>query len=391
MRSLRYALVLTATAVLPLAAQRPLTVTGIQSVTFGTLIPGFPTSVSRTDPARSGRFDLGGPHDTQGQVTFTLPSVLTGPAGATLPLTFSGSDAGYSQSQNIGSQRPRSAPAPTRARSPSTSRRSHEADGTVARVTVRGRTARRAGCRDRPARGVHGCADAQRSRAAVQPEPGAGRGRHFVLLRLSGDGLRRKHRRADGRAPRFDQSVRGGLDPGVPAPAHGAAARAPDHPPARESPGRARRRGILGAPRDLREGRTAPGHGRGGHGAGQGRAHPRGAHDHRRVLPQGSGTYRRHGVRPAHGGRGGFARRPGSPDSAGQRGLYRTRARRAVRLGRQDRERTPGADRRLLHDGAALRAPDRGAGARSLPAALRARDGTRRSRSGAGPPESTGA
>src|SRR5438046_3213904 len=104
MRGLRYAFVLTATAVLPLAGQRPLTVTGIQSLTFGTLIPGIPTAVSRTDAGKSGRFDLGGPHDTQGQVTFTLPSVLTGPAGATLPLSFGGSDAGYSQSQNIGSQ-----------------------------------------------------------------------------------------------------------------------------------------------------------------------------------------------------------------------------------------------------------------------------------------------
>src|SRR5438094_502828 len=33
-----------------------------------------------------------------------LPVVMTGPAGATLPLLFGGSDAGYSQSQSIGSQ-----------------------------------------------------------------------------------------------------------------------------------------------------------------------------------------------------------------------------------------------------------------------------------------------
>ncbi len=104
MRGLRYAFVLAATAFMPLAGQRPLTVTGIQSLTFGTLLPGMPSVVSRTDAVKSGRFDLGGPHDTQGQVTFTLPSVLTGPAGATLPLSFGGSDAGYSQSQNIGSQ-----------------------------------------------------------------------------------------------------------------------------------------------------------------------------------------------------------------------------------------------------------------------------------------------
>ena len=93
MRGLRYAFVLTATAFMPLAGQRPLTVTGIQSLTFGTLLPGMPSVVSRTDAVKSGRFDLGGPHDTQGQVTFTLPSVLTGPAGATLSLSFGGSDA----------------------------------------------------------------------------------------------------------------------------------------------------------------------------------------------------------------------------------------------------------------------------------------------------------
>jgi len=104
MRGLRYAFLLTATAIMPLAGQRPISVTGIQSLTFGILLPGMPTVVSRTDPVKSGRFDLGGPHDTQGQVSFSLPSVLTGPAGATLPLFFSGSDAGYSQSQNIGSQ-----------------------------------------------------------------------------------------------------------------------------------------------------------------------------------------------------------------------------------------------------------------------------------------------
>src|SRR5438105_14951696 len=104
MRGLRYALLLSATAVVPLAGQRPLTVTGIQSLTFGTLIPGIPSVVSRTDAVKSGRFDVGGPHDTQGRLTFTLPSVLTGPAAATLPPTFSGRYAGRSQSQHLGNQ-----------------------------------------------------------------------------------------------------------------------------------------------------------------------------------------------------------------------------------------------------------------------------------------------
>jgi len=104
MKSLRFAFALTAVVVSPLAGQRPITVTGVQSLAFGTLLPGVPTIVVRTDAAKSGQFTINGPHGSQAQVTFTLPAVLTGPGGATLPLTFGGGDAGYSQSQNIGSQ-----------------------------------------------------------------------------------------------------------------------------------------------------------------------------------------------------------------------------------------------------------------------------------------------
>jgi len=97
-------LVLTAVVGAPLVGQRPISVTGVQSLAFGTLLPGIPTIVARTDAAKSGQFTLTGPHDSQAQLTFTLPAVLTGPGGATLPLTFGASDAGYSQSQNIGGQ-----------------------------------------------------------------------------------------------------------------------------------------------------------------------------------------------------------------------------------------------------------------------------------------------
>jgi hypothetical protein len=103
-KSLRLTLVLTAVVGAPLVGQRPISVTGVQSLAFGTLLPGIPTIVPRTDPAKSGQFTLTGPHDSQAQLTFTLPAVLTGPGGATLPVTFGASDAGYSQSQNIGGQ-----------------------------------------------------------------------------------------------------------------------------------------------------------------------------------------------------------------------------------------------------------------------------------------------
>jgi hypothetical protein len=91
-------------AVRPAGAQRPISVTGAQSLTFGTLLPGVPTSVSRTDPARSGQFTLTGPHRGQASLVFTLPAVLLGPGGATLPVVFGAGDGGYSQSQTIGSQ-----------------------------------------------------------------------------------------------------------------------------------------------------------------------------------------------------------------------------------------------------------------------------------------------
>ena len=88
----------------PLQAQgRPLTVAGVRGLTFGAVLPGVARVVSRTDPANSGEFDIKGP---EGQVllSFVLPVAMTGPAGALMPINFGASDAGYSQSQAIGSQ-----------------------------------------------------------------------------------------------------------------------------------------------------------------------------------------------------------------------------------------------------------------------------------------------
>lgn len=104
MRRFWYAVALLGLATAPLAGQRPITVTGVQTLNFGTLLPGVPGTVVRTDPVNSGQFAVTGPHGTQAQLTFTLPSVMTGPLGATMPLAFGGGDAGYSQAQNIGSQ-----------------------------------------------------------------------------------------------------------------------------------------------------------------------------------------------------------------------------------------------------------------------------------------------
>jgi hypothetical protein len=83
---------------------RPLTVTGARNLIFGTVLPGVPRVVLRTDPTNSGQFDIRGPNSAQVLLTFVLPVAMTGPAGALMPLSFGAGDAGYSQSQAIGSQ-----------------------------------------------------------------------------------------------------------------------------------------------------------------------------------------------------------------------------------------------------------------------------------------------
>jgi hypothetical protein len=89
----------------PLQAQgKPLTVTGVRGLTFDAVLPGVPRVVLRSDPANSGQYDIRGPNRSQVLLSFVLPVAMTGPAGALMPLSFGASDAGYSQSQAIGSQ-----------------------------------------------------------------------------------------------------------------------------------------------------------------------------------------------------------------------------------------------------------------------------------------------
>lgn len=88
----------------PMHAQgKPVTVTPVRNLTFGTVLPGVPRVVSRTDPANSGQFDIKVPKSPV-LLTFVLPLSMTGPAGAVMPLTFGASDGGYSQTMSIGSQ-----------------------------------------------------------------------------------------------------------------------------------------------------------------------------------------------------------------------------------------------------------------------------------------------
>ncbi len=87
-----------------LGAQKPVTVTGVRGLTFGAVFPGVPRVISRSDAANAGQFDVGQAKFANIQLTFTLPSVMVGPAGATMPLVFGANDAGYSSPETITSQ-----------------------------------------------------------------------------------------------------------------------------------------------------------------------------------------------------------------------------------------------------------------------------------------------
>lgn len=103
-------LVLLAVAVLPVGAAslhgqgQPVRVNGVRSVGFGTVFPGIPKSVLRTDALNSGRFDIRSAAGSQLQLSFALPAAMTGPGGAAMPLSFGGGDAGFSATQSVASQ-----------------------------------------------------------------------------------------------------------------------------------------------------------------------------------------------------------------------------------------------------------------------------------------------
>jgi hypothetical protein len=90
----------------PLAAQggRPLGVSGQRDLSFGTVLPGVPRIVLRTDPVNSGMFEITGQRFSLVQLTFILPPVMLGPSGATMPLAFGAGTAGFSFSGAITSQ-----------------------------------------------------------------------------------------------------------------------------------------------------------------------------------------------------------------------------------------------------------------------------------------------
>jgi hypothetical protein len=82
---------LLASAAGPLQAQA--TVTALRNLDFGIVIQGVPFHVLPNNPTRSGEFQFIAAIGNQVRVQFTLPNRLNGPAGATMPIGFSTTDA----------------------------------------------------------------------------------------------------------------------------------------------------------------------------------------------------------------------------------------------------------------------------------------------------------
>lgn len=71
----------------------PLTGGGFRALNFGVVVPGT-TALVTPRSAQGAEFHLGGLLGRKSvDVTLTLPTVLTGPGGATIPLNFAGSNA----------------------------------------------------------------------------------------------------------------------------------------------------------------------------------------------------------------------------------------------------------------------------------------------------------
>lgn len=76
----------------PVLVVPPLTALALNDLSFGSVLPGIPVSVSVSDPRHSGQFEVRGPAAASVRVEFTLPAALESSQGAMLPLAFGPGD-----------------------------------------------------------------------------------------------------------------------------------------------------------------------------------------------------------------------------------------------------------------------------------------------------------
>jgi hypothetical protein len=84
-------------SVLPLRAQAlpshgkvppPLLALAVNDLSFGTVLPGIPSSVNVRDPRHAGLFEIHGPAGACVRIEFVLPTALTSEQGAQMPMSF---------------------------------------------------------------------------------------------------------------------------------------------------------------------------------------------------------------------------------------------------------------------------------------------------------------
>jgi len=81
----------------------PLTGTGTRALQFGTIVPGTTSVTVQPRTSAGGEFRIDGVKNRKSiDISFTLPTQLIGPAGASIPLSFNGNYAGLCEIDNSG-------------------------------------------------------------------------------------------------------------------------------------------------------------------------------------------------------------------------------------------------------------------------------------------------
>jgi hypothetical protein len=70
----------------------PLLALALNDLSFGTVLPGVPSTVNVHDPHRAGLFEVEGPPGGSVRVEFVLPAALESGGGALLPISFGPGD-----------------------------------------------------------------------------------------------------------------------------------------------------------------------------------------------------------------------------------------------------------------------------------------------------------
>jgi hypothetical protein len=81
----------------------PLSGVGTRALQFGVIVPGTTSVIVLPNTPRGGEFRIAGVKNRKSiDISFTLPTQLTGPAGASIPLSFNGNYAGLCEIDTSG-------------------------------------------------------------------------------------------------------------------------------------------------------------------------------------------------------------------------------------------------------------------------------------------------